>query len=367
MTKILIIEDHNDLREDIIEMLELEGYQAFGAEDGAQGIDVARMKMPDLIVCDIMMPGMNGYEVLETLRAYSDTATIPVIFLTARAEKVSRRQGMVLGADDYLTKPMMVNELLDSIKTQLRKRQELNEIANKHLEALRQNIATALPHEFRTPLNTIIGFSEMLKTEAQRLKPDQVIGWSEHINSAAKRLHRLVENYLYYIRLQVAHQSKTLPEVEEADLAHDATYILEEEILRLVSDYKRYNDVTMEFEFVQTLGIPSADLSKVVKELVENALKFSHVDTPIHVSGRIVEDNYQLSIVDKGIGISDEQREEIGAYMQFERFINEQQGLGLGLAIVDLLAKVHQIEFSINGKEGEGTTVCLTIPIFKAP
>src|SRR5690349_18566274 len=111
VTKVLVIEDSADLRDDLIEMLTLDGYETKGAENGRVGVQVAQQIMPDLIVCDIMMPEMDGYDVLMALRRDPETAGIPFIFLTARTEHIDRRQGMVLGADDYLTKPFDVQEL----------------------------------------------------------------------------------------------------------------------------------------------------------------------------------------------------------------------------------------------------------------
>ncbi|MEO1644835.1 MAG: response regulator, partial [Chloroflexota bacterium] len=201
---ILVIEDSADLRTDVIDMLKLEGYVAHGAPNGVIGVERAQELMPDLIVCDIMMPELDGYGVLQALRADLETASIPFIFLTAKSEHLDQRQGMVLGANDYFTKPFDAEELLASITTQLKRREEQLAQVQNRIDMLAISIATALPHELRTPLNTIIGFSELLQTEAQTLKPDQVASWSNHIYKAGYRLYRLVENYLYYVRLQVA-------------------------------------------------------------------------------------------------------------------------------------------------------------------
>src|SRR5688572_16035760 len=219
MTRILVIEDARDLRDGVIAMLTMEGFDAVGAEHDAVGQHMAQKHEPDLIVCDIRMPEMDGYEVLEHVRKNAATAAIPFIFLTARTDRLNVRQGMVLGADDYLTKPFLVSELLDSITSQLKKRAELNQNAEKRMNELRENIITALPHEVRTPLNTIIGFSDMLLIEAQRIKPDQIADWATHINQAAQRLYHLVENYLFYARLQIVHTSPDQRrEFEEASL-----------------------------------------------------------------------------------------------------------------------------------------------------
>lgn len=125
MTKILVIEDEEPVRANILDMLEAEEMIGIGAQDGAIGIQSAICQLPDLIICDIMMPGLDGYGVLEALRSHSQTASIPFIFLTAKASKADLRAGMNLGADDYLTKPFSRDELLGAIAARLQKREEV--------------------------------------------------------------------------------------------------------------------------------------------------------------------------------------------------------------------------------------------------
>lgn len=355
MTKILIIEDTRDLREDLVEVLALEGYQVLGAENGLIGLDLARQHKPDLILCDIMMPELDGYGVLEALRNDSEIATIPFIFTTARSERVSMRQGMVLGADDYLIKPFMVTELLDSVKTQLRKRAELNEAAERHLASLRESIATALPHELRTPLNTIMGFSEMLKSEAQRIKPDQIYLWAEHINDASYRLYRLFENYLFYVQLQVQGSEKISRRSNEA--LEEFTFFVETHAQHIAHNHQRLDDLEVTLEPVKDIFIMEKDLAKIVQELTDNAFKFSKKGQHVIVKGKCDDKQYSLSIQDFGLGLTQEKAQKAGAYMQFERWLREQQGLGLGLAIVKHLAQAYGFEWKVDGEENVGTTV----------
>ncbi|MDQ7037099.1 MAG: hybrid sensor histidine kinase/response regulator [Anaerolineae bacterium] len=286
-----------------------------------------------------MMPKLDGYGVLEKLRADSETATIPFIFLTARVERVSVRQGMVLGADDYLTKPFAVTELLNSIQTQLKKRSDLNEVASKRIEDIRENITTALPHELRTPLNTIIGFSDILLSEAQRLKPDQVASWAGHINTAALRLYRLIENYLFYAKFQVATENEILLRASES--FSDLHNIIEAESYRIAAEAEREDDLTLNIEAAPELYITHQDATKIVTELVDNAFKFSVAGQPVIITGTTCAAGYELRIEDKGRGMTEEQISAIGAFMQFERYLYEQQGLGLGLAIVQAVAEAH--------------------------
>jgi two-component system, sensor histidine kinase and response regulator len=361
ITKILVVEDSPDLRDNIIEMLTLDGYETSGAENGRVGVQVAQELMPDLIVCDIMMPEMDGYDVLMTLRKDPETAGIPFIFLTARTEHIDRRQGMVLGADDYLTKPFNVQELLDSIEAQLEKRVRANAAAKAHQDQLRESIVTALPHELRTPLNTIIGFSEMLQSEAQYLKPDQVASWAGHIHTAAYRLYHLVENYLYYVRLQIAVENKTAPEIHTN--LDDLRSTIEQQAVSLAQKHKRPNDLVLSVDACPPLTMEYKDGLKIVEELIDNGFKFSKPGQPVKVTGKLEGDCYSFSVEDKGRGMSADQVKNIGGFIQFERWLHEQQGMGLGLIVVKLLAKIYNADLDINGKLEEGTTVSLRLKI----
>lgn len=136
MTTILIIEDNNDIRESTAEILELSGYKILQANNGKTGVDLAFQHKPDLILCDIMMPELDGYGVLYMLGKNADTAGTPFIFLTAKAERVDFRKGMEMGADDYLTKPFDDIELLNAIESRLKKKLRQEEYYNKSIDKL---------------------------------------------------------------------------------------------------------------------------------------------------------------------------------------------------------------------------------------
>ncbi|OFY64567.1 MAG: transcriptional regulator [Bacteroidetes bacterium RIFCSPLOWO2_02_FULL_36_8] len=125
MKTILLIEDNPDVRENTAEILELAGYKVHKAENGKTGVDLALQKTPDLIICDIMMPELDGYGVLHILSKSADTSTIPFIFLTAKTEKSDYRKGMNLGADDYITKPFDETDLLNAVEIRLKKSEKL--------------------------------------------------------------------------------------------------------------------------------------------------------------------------------------------------------------------------------------------------
>jgi diguanylate cyclase (GGDEF)-like protein len=125
MTRILVIEDTEPVRLEILRILSQAGYEASGAENGREGVQMASAQAPDLVVCDVMMPELDGYGVLTELRTNPDTRQVPFIFLTALDGHVDVRRGMNLGADDYLTKPFRVRELLDAVRSRLERRAEL--------------------------------------------------------------------------------------------------------------------------------------------------------------------------------------------------------------------------------------------------
>lgn len=121
MTKIAVIEDNSDMRENICEILELANYKVVSAPDGKAGVELVRKELPDLVLCDIMMPELDGYGVLYYLSKHPETSSIPFIFLSAKSEKDDFRKGMLMGADDYLTKPFKEIELLDAIEARLKR------------------------------------------------------------------------------------------------------------------------------------------------------------------------------------------------------------------------------------------------------
>lgn len=143
--KILVIEDHARMRANLVLMLEMEGFKTVLAENGLKGLEVARSEKPDLILCDIMMPGLDGYAVLKALREDKATATVPFIFLTAKGERLDVRLGMNLGADDYLTKPVGREDLLAAVASRLERKQAENE------QTRRQFANAKLKPDFSSP------------------------------------------------------------------------------------------------------------------------------------------------------------------------------------------------------------------------
>jgi DNA-binding response OmpR family regulator len=156
MKKILVIEDNPEVRENLEEILELSGYEVLTAEDGKIGVEIALREMPDLVLCDVMMPRLDGFGVLNILSKKSSTADIPFVFLTAKTEKSDFRRGMNLGADDYITKPFYKDELLAVIETRLKKSEQIRRKFDRT-----ENGLSAFINEAR-------GFEELKKLSLER-------------------------------------------------------------------------------------------------------------------------------------------------------------------------------------------------------
>jgi diguanylate cyclase len=175
VTKILVIEDDETIREDIIEILHCSDFEAIGAEDGFEGIQLAKAQKPDLIICDVMMPNLDGYGVLATLRHDPDVAAIPFIFLTAKSGKQDRREGMKLGAADYLVKPVGQVELLESVATQLNKSATLKNYYSNSLQETQARIDSLL---YNDPLTALPNRLALLQ------KLDEIITETANLHSS---------------------------------------------------------------------------------------------------------------------------------------------------------------------------------------
>jgi diguanylate cyclase len=173
MTKILLVEDDPGVRTVILKMLDAEGFDVISTTNGQRGIELARELEPDLIICDIMMPECNGYEVLHQLRQSSDTAAIPFIFLSAKSEKADLRQGMELGADDYLTKPFTRAELLGAIGARLTKRSHITQPYIDEMKKAAENLGQLAYRDPLTNLPNRILFHNRLQMAISQAKKQQ--------------------------------------------------------------------------------------------------------------------------------------------------------------------------------------------------
>lgn len=363
MKKILVIEDELRVQDNIYDILSLEDFYTITASDGVEGLMLAREEQPDLIICDIMMPRMDGYEVLTALRADEDTSAIPFLFLTAKADREDLRHGMALGADDYLTKPFTPHELRQAITARLARQEKQQQQTQRQVDQLRDSISYALPYELNTPLVGIINGAHLLCTSYASMDSAEIEELLGDIETSGNKLYALIQNFITYADLELA-----IANPETADKIRARTEpcftapVITAAALQTAKAVGREADLQIE---LQDGSVPISDwrLTNAVQEVVDNAFKFSPADNPVKVISHIKDNYLHIFVIDQGCGMDAEQISAIGAYMQFQRRLYERPGHGLGLAIAKLTTALYGGEINIESFIGQQTTVRLTLPL----
>jgi DNA-binding response OmpR family regulator/two-component sensor histidine kinase len=361
MVTILIIEDENQIRENIREILHLFDFDTLVAENGLVGLEIVKDQHPDLVLCDLMMPELDGYGVLHHLRQDSYTATIPLIFLTAKSEWSDLRRGMELGADDYLIKPFQPDELLQAIITRLEKQSIAEKQTEEKLKNLSTSISHSLPHEINTPLNRIIRLSKLLIEDGGSLANEENLEMLKSIHDSGLRLHQLTLNFLMYADLELlASDPQRIAELRNNGCKSYIKSIIENIAVKISEKVNRLADLSIDVQEA-IVNISSAKLSKIVEEIIDNAFKFSQPNTPVKIRGFVNNNKFHLFIIDYGRGMTKEEITNLGAYVQFERKIHGQQGSGLGLSIARKLVELHGGEFSIESIPEKQTIIRIVL------
>ena len=363
MKKILLIDDDRILRTTVSKFLSIKGeYTILTAGDGREGVEAAQVHLPDLIICDVTMPHLDGYGVLQALQAQPQTAGIPFIFLTGHADRRSTRRGMELGADDYLAKPFLSSELQAAIEVRLAKQAVLQSHYEAKIATLRDNILLAVPHELRSPLSIIIGYSDILADDPDAMTSTQIRQLSQSIHKAGRRLYHLVENYIIYAQIELVQT-----EPGRVERMRALTAVTPDEIVESIANkLAKANNRSIQFDLMADhiqVAISEVNLGKIVEELVDNALKFSARETAVFIKTEKVDQRFYMSIKDFGRGMTPEQIHNIGGYMQFVRKIHEQQGSGMGLIIAMRLTELYGGELTITSDLGNETCVEVYLPV----
>lgn len=353
--KILVVEDDSYLRNNISDILGSENFDVISADNGLDGIALAKNHSPDLIISDIMMPKMDGFQFIEELMKYDELVTTPVIFLSAKAEHQSIRMGMKLGADDYLVKPFQIDDLLDAVRARLKK----VELIKQKTNTLRDEISSKIPHELRTPLVPILGFSEMLKEDND---PDVIKELAGLINKNGKILHQKIEKFLFYKDLLFFREGN-----REQLKAESPSNLSEERIRHILGSIdeklKPKNRVKLDFEPV-SFDVDELFIETIIKELLENALKYSQNDKEVYLKGSKIENQYVFEFNDSGYGMSEHQLHSLEPFGRFDQKNFYESGLGLGLAIVSKIVNILGGSITIKSELRKYTSCKVSIPLY---
>ncbi|MEG4454397.1 hybrid sensor histidine kinase/response regulator [Microcoleus sp. N9_A1] len=369
---ILIVDDEPDNFDVLETLLSEQEYELYYAANGQEAIGSLDLFKPDIILLDVMMPGIDGIEVCRQIKAMSKWKAVPIIMVTALSSKSDLAQCLTAGADDFISKPLNGIELRARVHSMLRIKQQYDNIQNLYyiqentinvlestLNELRGNLASSLSHELNTPLNGILGTIGLLKDDLEDMDIAEIremLGWADE---SARRLEKLTKKFLIYLELELS--ASRQHKIQSARTQFSASAI-EAALKSQAESVNRKNDLVLAFEEAE-IALSERYLSTIVYQLVDNALKFSSPETTIKVSSQVVGKMLNISVHDSGRGLTEEQIAKIGAFMQFDRKTYEQQGLGIGLKIVKKIVELAGGEFSITSIYQKETTVHITLPI----
>ena len=362
---ILVIDDEDLMRDAIRVILESEGYTVLESANGEDGLQVAIHRIPDLVLCDIEMPGLDGFEVLHMFRENPATAIVPFVFLSGRNRPTDTRKGMELGADDFLTKPFESKELLGTVKTRISRREQEVAHAEKKLEKLRINISTSVPHELRTPLTGILGFAQILKEQAGSSSPEELLEIADHIIGSADRLQKTLEKFWAYTEIKFLSSDGASRKLLKRERVSKADTFVKVHARERAETFQRGADLELSLPDQLTLKISQDHLKIILTEVLDNAFKFSPSKTPVTLSCTVSPESStgEIKIQDRGRGMDRQQIKSVAGFMQFNRARHEQQGLGLGLSMAKELAHLYDGDLSITSSPGEGTTAVLRLQL----
>jgi signal transduction histidine kinase len=350
MKTILLIDDDEIILNTFSLALRSHGHRVLTAASGDEGITLAREQLPDLIISDINMPGTDGRSVLQALRADPLLSAKQIVLMTGNTAAVTPRTGMNLGADDFLVKPFSLDGLLRCVDARLRRAELNSRVEDRMILDLRSTLSSTLPHELFTPLAGILGLTEILRTEFTRLPETEIAELLNDIHASGERLHRTLRNYLLLLELQAQSTPASPATLVNPETVRMAVHGRLEATLER---HARQADLRLEIDpgFIRA---EIAHVATIIDELVDNACRFSAKGTLIEV--RLLKDGI-LRVSDRGRGMSPEQVEHIGAFHQFDRKKHEQQGLGLGLALVKLLVTRHEARFAVESSSENGSVI----------
>lgn len=330
-------------------MLAERGYNARPVLSGKLALEAAREQPPDLILLDITMPGMNGYEVCEQLKADKALKNIPVIFISALNETIDKVKAFKLGAVDYVTKPFQFEEVYARVQTHLQLRR---------LEKLRDDLTHMVVHDLRNPLSVIFGFLELLEQ-----KPGQLSAEVQTFIPLARLCSEELLNMIGSI-LDVSKMGAGEMKLERKPCDLEAL------VNAVIATTQLFGARTLTLETSESSPSVTVDaglIRRVLQNLVSNALKFTRPGGNVHIVVTPGETEVRVAVSDAGPGIEPQYHQQI-----FEKFGqvedgNNHLGTGLGLTFCKLAVEAHGGRIGVASEVGKGSTFWLELPVVNTP
>ena len=364
--KLLVVDDVQTNVLLLKALLGKEGYGILVANNGQEALEVIRNENPDLILLDVMMPGMDGFEVAERLKSEEFRCEIPIIFLTALDDTQSIVNGFKLGAGDFISKPFRKEELMVRIKHQLslvaarRIIEEKNEELRKTI-AGRDKMYSVIAHDLRSPMASMKMLCNMIMmTIEPNSLPSDVFEMLEMTNKTAEEVFSLLDNLLKWTKSQLGKLSLLPQEVDIVGLAQGVVEVFSPIAeskgirLKLLNDREAIN-VCVDIEMIKS----------VVRNLISNAIKFSNKDTEIRVSLNVEGEEVIVTVSDNGCGIKEEDQPKLlNAATHFTTFgTNSEEGSGLGLLLCKDFVTKNKGRLWFESEYGQGSSFSFSLPL----
>jgi len=369
---ILIVDDNRKNLKLLGQVLREQGYNITLAQDGEKALAAVNVKKPDLILLDVMMPGMNGFKVCKRLKKDDETKDIPVIFLTAKNDKKDVIDGLKLGAVDYITKPFDTDELLSRVSTHLELKISRDIIATQKTEL--QNINTELAeanaakdkffyiiaHDLGDLFNGLLSFCDILTNKSAQLSDAEKEGFLEIIQKSSQQGFTLLRNLFEWSGVQTG-EIEFKPESLNLKSLIDANI----EMGRFRQEAESKN-ILLSSDISDSIFVfaDSNMLDTIIKNLVSNAIKFTPENGKITISARKRDNLVRIAVADTGIGISPENIDKLFHIDVSHRVIgtSAEKGAGLGLILCKELVEKNGGQIWLESKEWKGTTAYVTLP-----
>jgi signal transduction histidine kinase len=360
---LLIVDDIPENLKILGNIFREENFQIAIAANGKRALAMAQAKIPDVILLDVQMPEMDGFEVCQILKATEATKDIPVLFLTAKNSQEDILHGFELGAVDYIPKPFNHQELIARVRTHIELKQAREQAENyaselKELVATKDRFFNIIAHDLISPFNAILGFTDSLKKEAATIDRGELQLFANLLRETAYNSYRLVQNLLEWSRLQTKKMSYEPQMLSVSEIIEEAIKPLHGQAISKRIAIKINASIPLQ------VFADSYMLSTVIRNLVSNAIKFSNSETTITVSAYPGEENTIISIADQGVGIRPETREhlfDLTANHSTKGTENE-NGTGLGLLLCKEIIDRHKGKIWCESEPGRGTTFSISLP-----
>ena len=357
---ILIVDDVETNLQLLGNILQEQNYDVSFASNGHDALSILETELPDLILLDVMMPEMDGFEVCERVKNNPRTKDTPVIFLTAKAETEEILKGFELGAVDYVTKPFNSAELLARVQTHLTLKRAKEELWESNLT--KSKFFAIITNDIKDSLVGVKGFSQFLIEDLQSGNTDDTLKLAKTLHNDSQKLYSFLENLMEWANIQTDKiefnpDNYLLSPIIERNLSYFSDTIDDKEL-----------DVENNISLETIVYADKVMLNVIINKLLSNAVKYSQRGGAVSVDSSLMDDMVEISIEDKGVGIEMEKLESIfkldNPYPKTVGTENE-GGTGLGLLICNELVSKIGGKIWIDSKKNQGTKVTFTVPMEK--